>query len=282
MQFTKWQACGNNFIFINGCADGFTKADFARILEKTKVLCDVHFGIGADGIIFILPSDKADLKMRIFNNDGSEAEMCGNGIRCFAKWAYRLGLVKSKKMKVETGAGILTPELLDNGNVKVDMGCPRLQAAQIPAKDFGEGPVIGKKLRIEQLDREFDVTCVSMGNPHCVIFEEKWNPNAPEMYGSYIETDSHFPQKTNVEFVQQLGPNSLRMRVWERGVGVTLACGTGTCATVVAAILNGKVKDAADVSLDGGELHIEWAGTEKDHVFMTGPAEQVFEGSFDL
>lgn len=282
MYFTKWQACGNNFIFINGFDDQFTENDFEKIVEKTPVLCDSHFGIGADGIIFILPSDKADLKMRIFNNDGSEAEMCGNGIRCFAKWAYQLGIIKTKKMTVETGAGILSPELLDDGNVRVDMGCPRLLPKQIPVTDMGDDPVINQKLLVQELNRTFDITCVSMGNPHCVIFGEDPEAQAPEHYGPYIETDPHFPQKTNVEFVKQLDKNLLRMRVWERGVGVTLACGTGTCATVVAAILNGKIKDAADVKLDGGTLHIEWAGKESDHVFMTGPAEMVFEGNFNL
>lgn len=280
MKFTKWQALGNDFIFINTLAKDFPENGFNEVLERTIQLCDRHFGIGADGIIFILPSDKADLRMRIFNNDGSEAEMCGNGIRAFSKWAYSLGLVNKKKFNVETGAGILTPELLDDGTVKVDMGTPRLQAEEIPVVGLGEGMVISKNLTIPDKNIDYKVTCVSMGNPHCVIFTKDVEKLELAKVGPIIEVDRHFPKKINVEFVEQLEDHKLRMRVWERGAGITMACGTGTCATVVAAILNGKLKDYAGVQLDGGILHIEWSGNPNDHVYMTGPAEMVFEGTF--
>lgn len=277
MHFVKWQALGNDFVFVNGF-----KEKLEEVTKHTKEICDRHFGIGADGIIFVLPSDKADLKMRIFNSDGSEAEMCGNGIRAFAKWAHELGLVKEKRISVETGAGILYPEILDNGMVRVDMGCPHLDAKEIPAEGFGEGPIINQTLANEKNGKSYQVTCVSMGNPHCVIFVDDAEAVPVTEEGPNLETDPHFPKKTNVEFVEQLSPKHLRMRVWERGAGVTLACGTGTCATVAAAILNGRVSGGADVTLDGGQLHIEWDGNPKDHIFMTGPAEKVFEGDYLL
>lgn len=273
MHFTKWQACGNNFVFVNAMS-----MDIQPVIEKCVTICDRNFGIGADGIIFILPSEKAALRMRIFNSDGSEAEMCGNGIRAFAKWAYELGLVAEKRFSVETGAGILFPELLPDGNVRVDMGIPHLNSADIPVSGFGNGTVINRRLLCNS--HPYDITCVSMGNPHCIIFTDNIDAVNLEEVGPKLESDSHFPQKTNVEFVQVLEDNLLRMRVWERGTGVTMACGTGTCATVVAAILNGIVSKEAEVILDGGKLHISWSGNMYDHVFMTGPAEKVFEGDY--
>ena len=276
MHFVKWQACGNDFVFVNGFEENLDE-----ITKKTEEICDRHFGIGGDGIIFILPSEKADLRMRIFNSDGSEAEMCGNGIRAFAKWAYELGLVKEKRFSVETGAGILFPEILDSGLVKVDMGKPHLKAEEIPVSGLGEGPVISRPLWNEKNQKSYDVTCVSMGNPHCVIFVDDAEGIDLSGEGPSLEKDPHFPRKTNVEFVHQINDHRLRMRVWERGTGITMACGTGTCATVVAAILNGKVKDFADVDLDGGQLHIEWDGNPESHVFMTGPAKKVFEGEYE-
>lgn len=277
MHFVKWQACGNDFVFVNGFEE-----KLEEVTKYTKEICHRHFGVGADGIIFILPSDKADLKMRIFNSDGSEAEMCGNGIRAFAKWALELGLVKEKRISVETGAGILYPEVLDNGMVRVDMGKPHLNAAEIPAVGFRDGPIINETLASEKTGKSYQITCVSMGNPHCIIFVDDAEGADVTGEGPLLETDPHFPKKTNVEFVQQLGPHHFRMRVWERGAGVTMACGTGTCAAVTAAILNGKVKGSADVTLDGGNLHIEWDGNPESHVFMTGPAVKVFEGDYPL
>ena len=277
MHFVKWQACGNDFVFVNGFEE-----KLEEVTKHTAEICDRHFGIGADGIIFVLPSDKAALRMRIFNADGSEAEMCGNGIRAFAKWAHELGLVKEKRISVETGAGILYPELEEDGLVKVDMGKPHLDAKEIPTVGFSKSPVIDETLSNEKNGKSYQVTCVSMGNPHCVIFVDDAEAVDVAGEGPNLETDPHFPKKTNVEFVEQLSPSHLRMRVWERGTGITMACGTGTCATVVAAILNGKVSGGADVTLDGGELHIEWDGSPESHVFMTGPAKKVFEGEYPL
>lgn len=273
MHFTKWQACGNDFVFVNAMT-----MDIRPVVKKCVSICNRNFGIGADGIIFVLPSEKATLQMRIFNSDGSEAEMCGNGIRAFAKWAHELGLVSKHHFSVETGAGILFPELLPDGKVRVDMGVPHLNSSEIPVTGFGEGMVVNRKLTNDL--HTYRITCVSMGNPHCVIFTDDIDRISLEEIGSRLESDAHFPRKTNVEFAQLLKKNLLRMRVWERGTGVTMACGTGTCATVVAAILNGLVEGEAEVILDGGNLHISWEGDSFAHVFMTGPAEKVFEGEY--
>lgn len=273
MHFTKWQACGNDFVFVNAMT-----MDIRPVVKKCVSICNRNFGIGADGIIFVLPSEKATLQMRIFNSDGSEAEMCGNGIRAFAKWAHELGLVSKHHFSVETGAGILFPELLPDGKVRVDMGVPHLNSSEIPVTGFGDGMVVNRKLTNDL--HTYRITCVSMGNPHCVIFTDDIDRISLEEIGSRLEADAHFPRKTNVEFAQLLKKNLLRMRVWERGTGVTMACGTGTCATVVAAILNGLVEKEAEVILDGGNLHISWESDSSAHVFMTGPAEKVFEGEY--
>lgn len=273
MHFTKWQACGNDFVFVNAMT-----MDIRPVVKKCVSICNRNFGIGADGIIFVLPSEKATLQMRIFNSDGSEAEMCGNGIRAFAKWAHELGLVSKHHFSVETGAGILFPELLPDGKVRVDMGVPHLNSSEIPVTGFGDGMVVNRKLTNDL--HTYRITCVSMGNPHCVIFTDDIDRISLEEIGSRLEADAHFPRKTNVEFAQLLKKNLLRMRVWERGTGVTMACGTGTCATVVAAILNGLVEKEAEVILDGGNLHISWEGDSSAHVFMTGPAKKVFEGEY--
>lgn len=277
MKFTKWQGCGNDFIFVNGFEE-----KMEPILEKCTDLCDRHFGIGADGIIFVLPSEKADVRMRIFNTDGSEAEMCGNGIRCFAKWARELGIVKTDRFSCETGAGILYPEILSDGTVRVDMNVPHLTPAVVPVSGLGDDPVIGKDMEVPELGETFQVTCVSMGNPHCVTFVPDISKVDLPKVGPVLEKDAHFPRKTNVEFVQKLDAKTLRMRVWERGAAITLACGTGSCATLVAAVLNGLVEREADIILDGGTLHVEWNGKETDHVFLTGPATKVFEGEVKL
>lgn len=277
MHFTKWQGCGNDYVFVNGFEE-----DFDAVKRKIVEISDRHFGVGSDGVIFLLPSDQADIRMRMFNNDGSEGEMCGNGIRCLAKWAYELGIVKTKRFSVETGAGILYPEILADGQVRVDMGQPHLQADEIPVLGLGKGEVIDQPLFNESTGKTYRVTCVSMGNPHCVTFVNDMQEINLPGEGPHLEVDAHFPKKANIEFVQKLGDHHFRMRVWERGTGITMACGTGTCATVVAAILNGLTKDYADVDLDGGTLHIEWTGNPKDHVYMTGPAVKAFEGDYDL
>ena len=262
-KFEKWQGCGNDFMIIDSRID--SHIDDAKKISR---LCDRHFGIGADGVIYILPSEIADVRMRIFNADGSEAEMCGNGIRCFTKY---LG---GDNLKVETGAGVLTVEL-NNNLVTVDMGEPILEAEKIPVADFS-GKVINEPIEID--GEIFKMTCVSMGNPHCVIFVEDLSKINLAQIGPKFETHKKFPRRTNTEFVQVVGENELRMRVWERGSGITLACGTGTCATVVAANLNGLTGKSALVHLDGGDLQIDWRADNR--VYMTGAAEKSFVGEF--
>ena len=277
MQFTKWQGTGNDFVIVNGFEE--TIEDYSA---KAIEICDRHYGIGADGLIMILPSAIADLRMRIFNSDGGEAEMCGNGIRCFARYVYETGLWDKTELSVETLAGIIRPKLLlDNGKVAsvcVDMGHPRLTRGEIPMTGNAAEQVVNVPLTIG--DNDYRITCVSMGNPHCVIFTEAVEELDLPTLGRPIEGHSWFPRKTNVEFVQVIDRQTLRMRVWERGAGVTLACGTGTCATVVAAVLNNKTDRTVKVRLDGGELRIEWR--DDDHVYMTGPAMEVFRGEYLL
>lgn len=276
MFFTKWQACGNDFIIIN-------ETENENIFDKETIisLCDRHFGIGADGVIYVLSSKCADFRMRIFNSDGSEAEMCGNGIRCFAKFVFEEKLIKTTTFSVETGAGILFPEILEDGNVRVDMGVPVLSARDIPTIGFSKNVLINVLLNVDSINKSYKVNCVSMGNPHCVIFVDNFEGINLRKEGSAIENHKYFPQKTNVEFVQKLSSTSLRMKVWERGTGITLACGTGSCAVVVAASLNNLIKNEADVILDGGKLHIFWDKDLSKHVFMTGPAKKVFEGNVE-
>ena len=263
-KFEKWQGCGNDFIIINSVQTEKIAAE-----EKIIKLCDRHFGVGADGVIYVLPSEVADVRMRIFNADGSEAEMCGNGIRCFTK--FLLG-ENSGSLDVETGAGILTVQNEKNF-VTVDMGEPILDAAKIPVISKKE-KVIAEPLEID--GETFKITCVSMGNPHCVIFVDDLSKINLEQLGKKFEHNKIFPRRTNTEFVKVLSRTELRMRVWERGSGITLACGTGTCATVVAANLNGLAEKTATVHLDGGDLKIDWRAD--NHIYMTGAAEKVFDG----
>ena len=267
MFFEKWQGCGNDFVLIDATENNFIHD--AKVVEK---ICDRHFGIGADGVIYVLPSNVAEVRMRIFNADGSEAEMCGNGIRCFAKFLAQKKNFTS--LNVETGAGVLTVSL-DKNFVTVDMGEPVLDAEKIPV--IGKGKIISENIEVD--GKNFKMTCVSMGNPHCVIFvEDLQKINLAEL-GKKFETHKKFPRKINTEFVQIIGENTLRMRVWERGSGITLACGTGACATAVAANLNNFAGKISTVKLDGGDLKIEWR--ENNHIFMTGAAEKVFSGNFD-
>ncbi len=281
--FSKWQGCGNDFVLVNCFKEipDFLNSD-EKISELSKRVCDRHYGIGGDGLILILPSEKADLKMRIFNTDGSEAEMCGNGIRCFAKCAYVEGLVAKEEFTVETGAGILSPKLLsDDGkitNIRVDMGCPELNAPNIPIEGYGDGQVVSQPITV--LNQEYTFTGVSMGNPHCVVFVDNINALPIESVGPVFETHEAFPRKINTEFVQVVDKEHLRMRVWERGASVTLACGTGACATLTAAVLNGFSDRKAEIQLDGGILTVEWA--DNNHLFMTGPAECVFKGQYEI
>ena len=277
MKFTKWQGTGNDFVIVNGFEE--TIVDYSA---KAIELCDRHFGIGADGLILVLPSAIADFRMRIFNSDGGEAEMCGNGIRCFARYVYENGLLDKTELSVETLAGIIRPKLLPADGketlVCVDMGEPRLNRGEIPMTGEPAGRVIDVPLVVGGAD--YRITCVSMGNPHCVIFVPDLKAIELAAVGPLIETAAWFPRKTNVEFVEVLNDERVRMRVWERGAGITLACGTGACATAVAAVLNKLTKRRVTVELDGGSLVIEWG--EDNHVYMSGPAVEVFRGEYQL
>lgn len=276
-EFMKWHGAGNDFVIV----DCF-KETVAQYAETAIAVCDRHFGVGADGLVLLLPSEKADFRMRIFNLDGSEAEMCGNATRCVAKYAYETGLVKRAQIEMETKAGIIRPEVeLDAvgkvERVRVNMGRPILAAEEIPVQGFGRQQVVNAPLTV--LGQTYAVTCVSMGNPHCVIFVDDISTVALEKIGPIIETHEWFPKKTNVEFAQVLSESEIRMRVWERGAAITMACGTGSCATLVAAALNKLTKRKASLALDGGRLEIEWSEAD-DCVYMAGPATLVFTGVY--
>lgn len=273
MKFYKMHGLGNDFIMV----DGFKEKIPLNLAQTSCRLCDRHFGIGADGLILLLPSGMADVKMRIINSDGSEAEMCGNGIRCFAKLAYELGHVAADTFTVETLAGIMTPRLLlQDGRVTavtVDMGEPRLERSLVPMRG-PEGPAIHEPLQV--LGETFYITSLLMGVPHTVIFVDDVGQIDVAKYGPEIEKHPIFPRKTNVGFVEVVSRNEMKYRVWERGAGLTLACGTGACATMVAAVLNKKTDRKARIHLPGGTLETEWA--ENNHVLMSGPAQLVFTG----
>lgn len=275
MEFIKMHGLGNDFVFL----DHFSVAADKDYPKLAKKLCHRQFGIGGDGLVVILPSQVADARMRIINSDGSEPEMCGNGIRCFAKYVYDQGIVIHNPMRVETLAGVLTIHLnikeAQVQGVRVDMGEPILRADFIPALGQGE-PVVGETLEV--LGETFQYTAVSMGNPHCVIFVEDFATLDFERLGPAVEKHSLFPRKTNVEFIEVNSPQDLTMKVWERGAGPTLACGTGACASAVVAVLNHKTERAVTVHLPGGDLFIEW-GLD-NHVYMTGPATYVFKGEW--
>ncbi len=273
--FSKYHGLGNDFILIDNRHNEIPVLTPATAVEW----CDRHFGIGADGVIFVLPGQgDTDYTMRIFNSDGSEPEMCGNGIRCLARFLAELegAEIEGKTYRIQTLAGVITPQLMGNGQVRVDMGPPHLTPAEIPTT-LGAGleKIINQSLIVA--DQTWEVTCVSMGNPHCITFVEDVDAIALEQVGPLFEQDAVFPQRTNTEFIQVIAPNYLKMRVWERGAGITLACGTGACASVVAAVLTGKGNRHCTVKLPGGCLRIEWSELD-DHIFMTGPAERVFSG----
>ncbi|WP_407307533.1 diaminopimelate epimerase [Desulfosporosinus sp. SB140] len=275
MEFVKMHGLGNDFVFLDHFSvtlDG--NVDYPELARK---LCHRQFGVGGDGLVVILPSKVADARMRIINSDGSEPEMCGNGIRCFARYVYDQGIVKHNPMRVETLAGVLTLGLdIQEGQVlgvRVDMGEPILRADLIPVLGQGE-PVVGQTLQV--LGETFHYTAVSMGNPHCVIFVNDFSTLDFERLGPAIEKHPLFPRKTNVEFIRIDSPREMTMKVWERGAGPTLACGTGACASAVAAVLNEKTERAVTVHLPGGDLLIEWGSD--NHVYMTGPAAYVFKG----
>jgi len=277
IDFVKMHGLGNDFILIDCLSKPLGDSSFLSYLAKK--LCNRNFGIGADGLMLILPSSKADLRMRIFNYDGSEAQMCGNGIRCFAKYAYENKLISKNKFTVETLAGIITPELIfkdkEISGIKVDMGIPKLKRREIPMEGEDAPTVVDETLKIDS-KYIFKITCVSMGNPHCIIFVNNVQSIPVNEIGPKIENYPLFPEKTNIEFIQILNKQEINFRVWERGVGETLACGTGACAALVAAVLNKKTDREATIHLPGGALNIQWA--DDRHVYMTGPAELVFRG----
>ncbi len=277
MQFTKMHGLGNDYIYI----DAINQDLSGYALDKLALgLSNRHFGIGGDGIILIEPGDDCHFAMRIFNSDGSQAEMCGNGVRAFAKYVYEHGLTDATELHIMTGAGVIKPFLtVEDGvvtQVRVDMGAPRLTRAEIPmVGEPADARVLGERLDVA--DQTLIISCVSMGNPHCVVFTGSLTDGVVHGAGPQIETHPAFPARTNVEFVQVLGEHEARMRVWERGAGETLACGTGACASVVAAILNGYCQTPVTMHLLGGDLTIEWQ--EGGSVFMTGPATEVFSGT---
>lgn len=276
MKFFKMHGIGNDFIVTHEVSDN----EIAGISPKISLLCDRRRGVGADGMIFILSpeSKEADYRMRIFNSDASEAEMCGNGIRCFYRYLYLNGMLKSDEISVETGAGLVKAEKSGDG-IRVVLGPPILNAPDIPVAQNG-GRVIDKALDID--GKTFAVTAVSMGNPHAVIYTDRLTDDLVSEVGRKMECHPFFPNHVNVEFVKVISDKTIEMRVFERGCGETMACGTGACAAVVAGILNNKHGNAVTVHLLGGDLFIEWDG-HKDHpVFLTGPAEYVYKGEIDL
>ncbi|KAL7095686.1 hypothetical protein ACP275_10G039500 [Erythranthe tilingii] len=285
LHFVKYHGLGNDFILV----DNRDSTEPKISPEQAVKLCDRNFGIGGDGVIFAMPgTNGTDYTMRIFNSDGSEPEMCGNGVRCFARYIAELENLSGKQsFTVHTGAGLIVPEIQEDGKVKVDMGEPILNALDVPTKitPNKNESVVKAKVGVDGLI--WNVTCVSMGNPHCITFGTESSEdlvvdelNLSEI-GPKFEYHTMFPARTNTEFVQVLSPSHLKMRVWERGAGATLACGTGACAVVVAAVLEGRAERSCRVELPGGPLDIEWR-EEDNHIYMTGPAQVVFYGSVPL
>jgi diaminopimelate epimerase len=277
MRFTKMHGIGNDYIYVNCFELPFPKdpADLARKIS------DRHFGVGADGLILICPSDNgADVRMRMYNADGSEAEMCGNGIRCLAKYAYDHGIKQAEKLRIQTGRGTLALDLEVHqgkvGRVRVNMGEPILAGAKIPTRLAGNPP-LDAPLSID--GRTLQVTCVSMGNPHCVTYVERATDELVLGLGPKVENSPLFPARTNVEFIEIVSPREVRQRTWERGSGETLACGTGASAVCVAGVLTGRTERRLINHLRGGDLELEW--NEVDNcVYMTGPATEIFSGDW--
>lgn len=275
MRFTKMHGAGNDYIYVD-CFRSPIPPDPAALAREVS---DRHFGIGGDGLILICPSEPADARMRMFNADGSEAEMCGNGIRCVAKYLYDHRICRKKTVSIETGRGVLVLELEVAGGrvrqVRVDMGEPVLTAAQIPTTLPGDPPLAAE---ISVDGQKLQLNCVSMGNPHAVLFVDQLSDETVLGLGPRIEKDPHFPRRVNVEFAQVLSADEMRMRVWERGSGETMACGTGACAVCVAGALTGRTARKVLVHLRGGDLELEWAAN--NHVYLTGPAVEVFSGQW--
>ena len=276
MKFTKMHGCGNDYIYVDG---GKEKIPQDQKPELVRRLSDRHFGIGGDGVIFINPSGEADFEMEMYNMDGSRAEMCGNGIRCVAKFVYDKGLTDQTSLSIISCGKIKYLELfVEDGKVstvKVNMGSPILKASEIPVISDSREEVIAEPIEVG--DKVYEMTCVSMGNPHAVIFVDDVSSFPLEKTGPLFENHVRFPNRINTEFVKVLDEETVEMRVWERGTGETLACGTGACAAAVACILNGLTKEKVTVKLLGGNLQIQW-DREANLVYMTGPAATVFEG----
>ena len=276
MKFTKMQGIGNDYVYVNCLQETIENPS-----ELAKKISDRHYGVGSDGLIMINPSDKADFEMEMYNADGSRGEMCGNGIRCVAKYVYDYGLTDKTSISVETLAGIKYLDLtVEDGKVvlvKVDMGKPMLRPEEVPVVSEKE-EVIDEPITVD--GQEYRMTCVSMGNPHAVVFIDQDVKEFPrESVGVKFENHERFPKRVNTEFVNVLDRHTAQMRVWERGSGETLACGTGACAVAVACALNGLTEDEVTVKLLGGDLQIKW-DREKNTVYMTGPAEVVFDGEW--
>ncbi|MAZ95453.1 MAG: diaminopimelate epimerase [Planctomycetaceae bacterium] len=276
MKFIKMHGAGNDYVFVD-CFKGSPDGDLPALARE---ISDRHFGVGADGLILIHPSDQADARMQMFNADGSEAEMCGNGIRCVGKYVYEQGICQQNPLSIETGNGVLSLQLELDGDqvarVCVDMGEPVLEADRIPTLLLGD-PVVNRQLTIDGCTLE--VTCVSMGNPHCIVFVEELTDELVHGTGPRIELDEHFPSRVNVEFVEVISPGEVRQRTWERGSGETWACGTGASAVCVAGVLSGRTSRQLTNHLLGGDLELYW-NEQDNHVYMTGPATEVFRGTW--
>jgi diaminopimelate epimerase len=276
MKFTKMHGIGNDYVYVS-TFDQKAPADPSALAVKVS---DRHFGIGSDGLILIGPSERADARMRMFNVDGSESEMCGNGIRCVAKYVYDRGIARKSRVRIETGRGILTLDIEAEDDkarrVKVDMGAPILQGSDIPTTLPGDPPI---EVPVTVNGYSLRVTAVSMGNPHAVVFVDDVVGYPVESVGAALERHPSFPRRVNAHFVQVIGPGEVRMRTWERGSGITLACGTGACAVCVAGVLAGKADRKVLAHLPGGDLTLEWPADDAS-VFMTGPATEVFSGEW--
>ncbi|SFH94184.1 diaminopimelate epimerase [Planctomicrobium piriforme] len=275
MRFTKMHGAGNDYVYVNA----FSEKIEGDVAELARKISDRHTGVGGDGLILICPSERADARMRMYNADGSESEMCGNGVRCVAKYVYDHGIARKTELKIETGRGVLTLQVFpENGvvtQVRVNMGEPILEAAKIPTTLAGTPPLM---VPLEVAGRTIQVSAISMGNPHCITFVDEVNDDWVLGVGPKVETHAAFPRRVNAEFVKVISPTEIQMRVWERGSGETQACGTGACAAAVAAALNGLTGRKVLCHLPGGDLTLEWA--ESDEVYMTGPAVEVFSGDW--
>lgn len=285
MKFTKMQGCGNDYVYVNGFAENIPAVEKPALVRR---ISDRHFGIGSDGVIFINPTEEADFEMEMYNADGSRSEMCGNGIRCVGKYVYDKGLTDKTELTVVSAGQIkylhLTVEQGSVSLVRVNMGAPILNPEEVPVmppdKEKKE-QIVGETIGIPETGEAFAVTCVSMGNPHAVVFMENVKNLEIEKIGPLFENHVWFPNRTNTEFVRIIDEKNVEMRVWERGTGETLACGTGCCATVVACVLNGLTEEDVTVHVLGGEIEVFW-NRKENLVYMTGPAETVFEGEIEI